>query len=183
MAFRWRADHGLSLNAGLVALWFFRGSEPVLLGNHIFLWFSGGGGGGVRTHLDPCMTNVQQVCMWKCRTKWETDWNYMFTCINFNTLYFQVFNNFQNSGSIGLINHDMNLLHSCLSCRIVSLISLYIFIADIINIVLILVTPLSINFKLQLQRCHWMGYHLKTRSSKKVEKIVWLLHRNARVFY
>ena len=31
MAFRWRADDGPTLNAGLVALWFFRGSGPVLL--------------------------------------------------------------------------------------------------------------------------------------------------------
>ena len=30
MAFRWRADDGRTLNAGLVALCFFRGSEPVL---------------------------------------------------------------------------------------------------------------------------------------------------------
>ena len=39
MAFRWRADDGPTLNAGLVALWFFRGSGPVLLRNPIFLWF------------------------------------------------------------------------------------------------------------------------------------------------
>ena len=31
MAFRWRADGGPTLNAGLVALWLFRGSGPVLL--------------------------------------------------------------------------------------------------------------------------------------------------------
>ena len=43
--FRWRADVGPTLNVGLVALWFFRGSGPVLLRNPIFLWFSGGGGG------------------------------------------------------------------------------------------------------------------------------------------
>ena len=35
MAFRWRADGGPTLNAGLVALWFFRGSGPVLLRNPI----------------------------------------------------------------------------------------------------------------------------------------------------
>ena len=33
MAFRWRADDGLTLNADLVALWLFRGSGPVLLRN------------------------------------------------------------------------------------------------------------------------------------------------------
>ena len=32
-----------TLNAGLVALWFFRGSRPVLLKNPIFCDFSGGG--------------------------------------------------------------------------------------------------------------------------------------------
>ena len=37
MAFRWRADDGPTLNAGLVALGFFRGSGPVLLRNPIFL--------------------------------------------------------------------------------------------------------------------------------------------------
>ena len=37
MAFRWRADDGPTLNAGLVALRFFRGSAPVLLRNPIFL--------------------------------------------------------------------------------------------------------------------------------------------------
>ena len=42
---KWRADDGPTLNAGLVALWFLRGSVPVLLRNPIFLWFSGGGGG------------------------------------------------------------------------------------------------------------------------------------------
>ena len=46
MAFRWYADKGLTLNAGLVALWFIRGSGPVLLRNPIALCFSGGGGGG-----------------------------------------------------------------------------------------------------------------------------------------
>ena len=42
--FKWWADEwddGPTLNAGLVALWFFRGSGPVLLRNHIF--FRGGG--------------------------------------------------------------------------------------------------------------------------------------------
>ena len=34
MAFRWRAGDGQTLNSGLVALWFFRGSEPVLLKNY-----------------------------------------------------------------------------------------------------------------------------------------------------
>ena len=47
MAFRWRADDGQTLNAGLVvALWFFRRSGSVLLRNPIFLWFSRAGGSG-----------------------------------------------------------------------------------------------------------------------------------------
>ena len=37
MAFCWRADDGPTLNAGLVALWFYRGSGSVLLRNPIFL--------------------------------------------------------------------------------------------------------------------------------------------------
>ena len=39
MVLHWRADDGPSLNAGLVALWFFRGPGQVLLRNPIFLWF------------------------------------------------------------------------------------------------------------------------------------------------
>ena len=45
-AFRWRADYGPTLNAGLVALRFFRGSGPVLLGNPFFVIFQGVGGLG-----------------------------------------------------------------------------------------------------------------------------------------
>ena len=47
MAFRWRADDGPTLNAGLVhvALLFFNGSGPVLLNKpYIFCNFSGGSG-------------------------------------------------------------------------------------------------------------------------------------------
>ena len=47
MAFCWRPDDGLTLNSGLVALRFFRGSVPVLLRKPIFVIFLGGGG------LDP----------------------------------------------------------------------------------------------------------------------------------
>ena len=42
LAFRWRADDGPTVNAGLVSLWFFRGSRPILLGNPIFCDCSGG---------------------------------------------------------------------------------------------------------------------------------------------
>ena len=48
IAFCWRPDDGLTLNSGLVALRFFRGSVPVLLRKPIFVIFLGGGGG-----LDP----------------------------------------------------------------------------------------------------------------------------------
>ena len=49
MAFRWRADDGPALNAGLVTLWFFRGSRPILLENPIlFCDFQG------RGLPDPC---------------------------------------------------------------------------------------------------------------------------------
>ena len=44
MAFRWRADDCPTLNAGLLALWFFRRSKPVLLRNPIYLWFFRGVG-------------------------------------------------------------------------------------------------------------------------------------------
>ena len=46
MAFRWRADEGSTLNAGLVALGFFRGSGPILLRKPIALGFFRGWGGG-----------------------------------------------------------------------------------------------------------------------------------------
>ena len=58
MAFRWRADGGQTLNAGLVALWYYRGSGPVLVRNPIFLlFFRGGGGSGPPVPpLDPHMS-------------------------------------------------------------------------------------------------------------------------------
>ena len=45
IAFHWRTVDGPTLNAGLVTLWFFRGSGPVLVENPIVLWFLRGGGG------------------------------------------------------------------------------------------------------------------------------------------
>ena len=45
MAFRWRADDGPILNAGLVALKLSRGSGPILLKILYFCDFPGGGGG------------------------------------------------------------------------------------------------------------------------------------------
>ena len=56
MAFRWRADGGPTLNAGLVALWFYRGSGPVLLRKPLILiFFRGGGSGPPVPPLDPPM--------------------------------------------------------------------------------------------------------------------------------
>ena len=53
MAFCWRAKAGPTLSVGLVALYFFRGSGPVLLGNPIFLRIFRGGGGGSRPPVPP----------------------------------------------------------------------------------------------------------------------------------
>ena len=53
--FRWSAKNGPTLNAGLVALWFFRGSEPVMPRNPIICDFSGGGVGPPVPPLDPRM--------------------------------------------------------------------------------------------------------------------------------
>ena len=47
----------------LVALWFFRGSGPILLRNPIALWFSlGVGGGGVRTPCIPLDPRWPRIC-------------------------------------------------------------------------------------------------------------------------
>ena len=72
MAFRWRADDGPTLNAGLVhvASWFFRGSGPELLRNAIFLRFFRRGSGSpvppprlwIRTWSSEC----------KCNEIWDT---------------------------------------------------------------------------------------------------------------
>ena len=61
MAFPWRADDGPTLNAGLVSLWLFRGSEPVMPRNPIIydFFFLGGGGGlaPLSPTLDPRMSS------------------------------------------------------------------------------------------------------------------------------
>ena len=49
MVFRWQADDGPTLNAGLVAMWFFKESWPVFLRNPVCLWFFC----GVRTPCPP----------------------------------------------------------------------------------------------------------------------------------
>ena len=57
---RLRADDGPTLNAGLVALYFFRGSGPVLLRNPIFFIFFSGGEGG------PDPLSPLWICAWLC---------------------------------------------------------------------------------------------------------------------
>ena len=56
IAFRWRADDRPTLIAGLVALWFSRGSGPVWLRKpYIFVIFQGGGVRTLCPPLDPPM--------------------------------------------------------------------------------------------------------------------------------
>ena len=62
MAYRWRAVDGLTLNAGLAGLWFFRGSWPVLLWKLIFCDFSGRGSRPPVPPLDPRMVSVLRMC-------------------------------------------------------------------------------------------------------------------------
>ena len=52
-----------TLNAGLVALWFFKGSGPGLLRNPTYYYdFSGGGGSGPPPPLDPRMLKMLVYC-------------------------------------------------------------------------------------------------------------------------
>ena len=44
MAFRWRADDGLTLNAGLVALWFLEIRTSIAKEPYSFVIFQGSGG-------------------------------------------------------------------------------------------------------------------------------------------
>ena len=53
---------------GLVALWFYRGSGPVLLRNLIFLWFFRKGGG----YGSPVATYWSFACFQHCLTHFET---------------------------------------------------------------------------------------------------------------
>ena len=62
MVFLSCADDGSRLNADLVALWFFRGSRPVLLRNPIILWFFRGE--GVWTPCPP--PPPLRIHTWKC---------------------------------------------------------------------------------------------------------------------
>ena len=68
MAFRWRADDGPTLNAGSVALWFFRGSGPELLRTPIVCDFSGGWGSEPRSPplwIRTCPTAWLVTIVWK----------------------------------------------------------------------------------------------------------------------
>ena len=78
MAFRWRADNGPTLNAGLVTLRISR-SDPVLLRNSIFLWFfqGGGGGGGVRNPFPPFWIRAWDRPMY---TLIEINWKPILSC-------------------------------------------------------------------------------------------------------
>ena len=80
LAFRWRADGGPPLNAGLVALWFSTGSGSVLLGKPCILWFFrwlGGVGSGPPVPFSgpPVCKWVQTTissdsCFWFCLRNW-----------------------------------------------------------------------------------------------------------------
>ena len=75
MAFRWRADDGPTLNAGLVASRFFRGSGPKLLRTLYFCNFPGGGGPPAPPPppLDPHMYEPSQKKL--CRVTLKTAWS------------------------------------------------------------------------------------------------------------
>ena len=78
MAFRWRADHGSTMNAGFVALWLFRGPGfwPVLLRNPICLWF-------FRGVLTPCPLWIRawilawNLVKWLCQAPIDLDLQYV----------------------------------------------------------------------------------------------------------
>ena len=56
MAFRWRADDGPTLNAGMVALRYFRGGGSIAKKPYGFVMFRGGGSGPpAPPPLDPRM--------------------------------------------------------------------------------------------------------------------------------
>ena len=63
MAFPWRANGGSTLNAGLVALWFYMGSGPVLLGNPIFFVIFQGGPDLLSPPLDPRMAYTDIIAV------------------------------------------------------------------------------------------------------------------------
>ena len=68
MTFFWLADDGPILNAGTVALWFFRGSGLVLLRKPIFTWVFNGPEPLSPPPLDPPMLYILYIfsCYW-CR--------------------------------------------------------------------------------------------------------------------
>ena len=55
MVFRWWANGGPTLNAGLIALWFYNGSKPELLKPFIFVIFQEGCPEPLSPSLDPRM--------------------------------------------------------------------------------------------------------------------------------
>ena len=83
MAFRWRADDGQTLNADLVASWFFRGSGPVLLRNPTILWLFRGKRPPA-SPLDPYMQAYivpREHILWKLRS-WIPHGKICFWCIS-----------------------------------------------------------------------------------------------------
>ena len=67
MAFRWRADAGPTLNAGLVALWFFQGILTSIAKNPYILWFFKGGPDPLSPSLDPRLQNFNILaCLCSC---------------------------------------------------------------------------------------------------------------------
>ena len=71
-------------NNGLVALWFFRGSGPVLLRNPIFLWFFRGGPDPLSPHLwiRPCQWHWRPSVHLIFNIKKSTPRFYVKRCLN-----------------------------------------------------------------------------------------------------
>ena len=72
MAFGWRADNGPTLNTGLVSLWLFRGSRPVLQRKPVFLWFFRGRG-GVWSPMSPLPSGSAHVLCSGFWTFWTSN--------------------------------------------------------------------------------------------------------------
>ena len=84
MAFHSRANGGPTLIAGFLALWFFRGSGPVLIRNQIFCNFSGGGSGPspssllINAWLISFKMRENHINIWTCTilTIWICTWEF-----------------------------------------------------------------------------------------------------------
>ena len=85
MALSWRVDNGPLLNAGLVALWIFRGFGSRLLGNPIFCDFSGGSD-PLSPLLDPPM-NCHTFTAMGLGHMFSHSVNFCFLSHSFNSLH------------------------------------------------------------------------------------------------